>query len=183
MKNIYIVGVPRSGKTSLARIIKEKYPVYNQIVFEAVRNGFIDTQAELNMEDRTSEARKIILPKHIVTMASWNNKISNNPTLVEGSFCTVQQLFDLVSSDDLIICLGLGCRSLDEIVSGIIENDSDDDYSKSWSFEKLKKHFYNIEEEDKNNYDFCMSNSIKYYDTYLDREKVFSEVLNYISDL
>ena len=38
MKNIYIVGVPRSGKSTLAKLIKEKYPIYNQFSFEAIRN-------------------------------------------------------------------------------------------------------------------------------------------------
>lgn len=60
MKNIYIIGTPRSGKTTLARLIKEKYPIYNQISFEAVRNGFIETQPELNMNNRNSLARKNI---------------------------------------------------------------------------------------------------------------------------
>ena len=183
MKNIYIIGVPRSGKTTLSKLIKNKFPIYNHIIFEAVRNGFIETQPQLDMDERTSEARKNILPRHIVTMAYWNNKISSNPTLIEGSFCSVKELSELVSFDDVIICLGLGCRSLDEIISKIIENDSDDDYTKDWSFERLKKHFYNIEEEDKNNFNFCMNNNIKYYDMFLDREKTFSEILDYIGDL
>ena len=33
-------------------MIKEKYPIYNQLSFEAIRNGFIETQPELNMDNR-----------------------------------------------------------------------------------------------------------------------------------
>ena len=56
--------------------MKEKYPIYNQISFEAIRNGFIETQPELNMQNKNSVARSTIMPKYIVTLASWNNKIS-----------------------------------------------------------------------------------------------------------
>ena len=58
MKNIYIIGVARTGKSTLSKLIKEKYPVYNQISFEAIRNGFIESQPDLNMDNRNSEARK-----------------------------------------------------------------------------------------------------------------------------
>ena len=41
MKSIYICGIPRSGKTTLTKKIKEKYPNYNLFSFEAIRNAFI----------------------------------------------------------------------------------------------------------------------------------------------
>jgi len=183
MKNIYIVGVPRSGKSTLSRLIKEHYPIYNQISFEAIRNAFIDSQPELNMENRTSNARKDILPRHIVTFSSWNNKILLSPSLVEGSFCSIEELLKLTDEDDLIICLGLGCRNIDEIIDGIKKNDSEEDYTRTWTFEKLKNHFYDIELNDKLNYDFCKKNNISYYDTYLDRDKVFDKILSDIRNI
>lgn len=183
MKNIYIIGVPRSGKSTLSKLIKEKYPIYNQISFEAVRNGFIESQPELNMGNRNSDARKSILPKHIVTFSSWNNKILSTPTLVEGSFCTIEELSKLIDKDDLIICLGLGCRNIDEIVEGIKNNDKETDYTKTWSSEQIKKHFYDIVENDKLNYEYCLKNNINYYDTYLNRIDVFNCILNDIEKM
>ena len=58
MKNIIITGVARSGKTTLSKLIKEKYPKYNIISFEAIRNGFIKSHPDLRMGNRNSEARK-----------------------------------------------------------------------------------------------------------------------------
>ena len=66
MKNIIITGIPRSGKTTLSKLIKEKYPEYNIISFEAIRNGFIKSQPGLKMGNRNSEARKEILPDFIM---------------------------------------------------------------------------------------------------------------------
>ena len=62
MSNIYIIGVPRSGKTTLAKLIKERFNNVNQVSFEALRNGFIKTFPELDMGNRNSEARANILP-------------------------------------------------------------------------------------------------------------------------
>ena len=179
-KNIFIVGIPRSGKSTLSRLIKEKYPNYNQFSFEAIRNGFIDSQPELGMENRNSEARKNILPKHLISFAHWNSEILSNPSLIEGSFCSIEELYNLKNDNDYIICLGLGTRTLDEIINGIKENDKDEDYTKNWSEEKIRNHFYNIVEEDKYNYDFCVNNNIEYYDTYLNREEVFNKIINNI---
>lgn len=148
MKNIYIVGVPRTGKSTLSKLIKEKYPIYNQLSFEAIRNGFIESQPELNMGNRNSEARKNILPKYITTFASWNNKILSAPTLIEGDFCSVETLSNILDENDLIICLGFSKRNIDEIIKGIRENDTEIDYTKNWNDKKIKKHFYDIVEND-----------------------------------
>lgn len=178
MKNIYIVGVPRTGKSTLSKLIKEKYPIYNQLSFEAIRNGFIESQPELNMGNRNSEARKNILPKYITTFASWNNKILSAPTLIEGDFCSVETLSNILDENDLIICLGFSKRNIDEIIKGIRENDTEIDYTKNWNDKKIKKHFYDIVENDNVNYNYCIKNNIKYYDTYTNRKEVFIEILN-----
>ena len=181
MKNIYIVGVPRSGKSTLARLIKKSYPIYNQLSFEAIRNGFIESQPELNMENRNSEARDKILPLHIVTLAHWNKEILGAPSLIEGDFTTVEKLKSLTSEDDEIICLGLGVRPIEEIIGGIKSNDRESDYTKNWSEEKMKKHFYDLVQKDENNYNFCKNNGIKYFDTYSNRMEVFDEIIRHIS--
>ena len=180
MKNIFIVGIPRSGKSTLSKLIKEKYPEYNQLSFEAIRNAFQETQPELDMGNRNSSARKSILPKHIVTLAHWNNKMLSKPSLIEGDFCSIEELNNLVTDEDVVICLGLGCRKLDDIVTGINNNDTNDDYTKEWTNDKIKNHFFDIEEKDKYNNDYCIKNNITYYDTYEKRKEIFEDIINNI---
>ena len=177
MKNIFIIGVPRSGKSTLSRMIKTKYPIYNQLSFEAIRNGFIETQPELNMGNRNSEARKNILPKHIITTAHWNSNILMSPTLVEGDFCSIEELNNLIDDNDIIICLGFGCRKIEDIIDLIRNNDTNDDYTKNWSNEKMEKHFYDLTIKDKGNYDYCLKNKIDYFDTYENRNLVFEKII------
>ena len=71
------------------------------------------------MHNRNSDARKKILPKFIVEYSHWNNKILSSPTLIEGDFCSIEELYNVIDNNDYIICLGLGCRSIDEVIVGI----------------------------------------------------------------
>lgn len=49
MKNIIILGVARSGKTTLARMIKEKYSNYNIIDGDCIRTAFEKVVPELQI--------------------------------------------------------------------------------------------------------------------------------------
>ena len=181
MKNIIIIGIPRSGKSTLAKLIKDKYPKYNQISFEAVRNAFIKTQPELEMDNRNSISRKELLPQFIMSLVEWNSKLLDSPILIEGSFTTIDVLDNIIDKDNnIIICLGLGCRNIEDILSGIRNNDSSKDYTSNWSDEKIRNHFYDSEEVDKVNYNYCINHNIKYYDTYNNRNEIFESIINNI---
>ncbi|MCX4364727.1 MAG: hypothetical protein OSJ70_03015 [Bacilli bacterium] len=182
MKNIYIVGIPRSGKSTLSKIIKSKYPEMNILSFEAIRNGFIKSQPNLNMEDRNSNARQQILPSFIVEFAYWNSIITGYGNIVEGSFSDIGTLMELINDEDIIVCLGLGKRNIQEVVNGIIMHDNEKDYTKLWTKEQIKKHFYDITEKDCENYELCKKYSIEYFDTFNNREDVFLNILKYIEN-
>lgn len=180
MKNIYIIGIPRSGKSTLSRKIKSKYPEMNIISFEAIRNGFTKSQPNLNMENRNSNARQEILPQFIVEFVYWNYIITGSGNIVEGSFSDVKTIKNLINSEDIIICLGLGRRNIHEIISEMKKHDNENDYTKHWTEEQIKKHFYDITEKDKKNYKHCKKFNIEYFDTFNNREDVFLNILEYI---
>lgn len=76
--NVYIVGVATTGKSTLAKRLKEAFPRFNVVSFEAVRNGFMRTQPELKMGNRESAARWEILPQYLVEFAEWNEKLTGD---------------------------------------------------------------------------------------------------------
>lgn len=178
MKNIIITGIPRSGKTTLSKLIKEKYPKYNIISFEAIRNGFIKSQPDLRMGNRNSEARKEILPDYIMEFIHWNNTISTYGSIIEGDFANIKTIKELSNEDDLIICLGFNQRNIDEIISNIKKYDTKEDYTSDWTEEKIRNHFYDLVETDKYNYDYCKKNNINYYDTFENREEVLNKIID-----
>lgn len=180
MKNIFIVGVPRSGKTTLSKIIKLKYPKFNIISFEAIRNGYIKTQPDLNMENRNSISRKEILPQFIIEFVHWNNDIYNFGNIVEGDFADIETIVNNITDQDIVICLGFNGRKIDDVVNRIKENDTKEDYTSNWTKEHIKKHFYDITQKDIDNFELCKKYGIEYFDTFNNREEVFQNILKYL---
>lgn len=180
MKNIYIIGVPRTGKSTLSKMIKLKYPSMNLISFEAVRNGFIKSQPNLDMGNRKSDARQNILPQFLVEFVYWNNIITGYGNIVEGSFSNVDTIKKLINGEDIVICLGLGKRKIETIIEEMRKHDKENDYTKNWTDEQIKKHFYDITEKDRENDEPSQKLDIEYFDTFQNREEVFSNILEYL---
>ncbi len=178
--NIYIVGVATSGKSTLAKLIKQKQSDVNVISFEAVRNGFIKAQPDLGMSDRNSVARKEILPSFMVEMAEWNARMTSSLSLVEGTFAKVGQLTTLVSANDMVICLGYGGKNLNEVAETAIANASASSYLFGKTEEEFKTHFYDLEKDDRENIEDCRKYGIKYVDTSENREQVLEEVAEWV---
>lgn len=179
---IYVVGAPTAGKSTLARIIKERFLQVNVVSFEAVRNGFIVSQPGLNMGDRKSVARSKILPRFMVEFAEWNARMTRSLTVVEGSFARVEQIWRLVKSDDLVICLGYGGRSLAEIAELAIRKADADSYLYGKTVKEFKEHFYDLAEEDVVNLQFCKENNVPYYDTADNRDEKMGEILELVAE-
>lgn len=161
---IFIIGVPTAGKSTLAGKVKNHFSLLNVFSYEAIRNGFIKTMPELSMHDRESEARKKIMPEFVVEFARWNSDMTGCVSLVEGTFTEVDKLHDLVAMDDLIICLGYGGKDKYQIADLALARATRDNYLYGCSREKFLAHFYDIEESDKRNMNYCQQNGLLYFD-------------------
>lgn len=180
--NAYIVGAPTAGKSTLAKIIKKKRPQFNIVSFEAVRNGFIKTQPGLDMGNRKSSARKEILPRFLVEFAEWNEKMTGQPTLVEGSFANMQEMVGLVREEDLVICLGYGGLALEEVAEQAIRRAGPESYLYGRTKAEFMEHFYDLSETDQNNKKFCEEKQLPYFVTTKEREKVLKRTAQLVID-
>lgn len=181
--NVYILGVPTSGKSTLARMLKTEKPEFNVISFEAVRNGFLRVQPGLDMGNRESVARREVLPKFIVEFADWNANMTGNPTLVEGSFARVEEVMRLVRKNDTVICLGYGEKSLEEIARQAIREAGPKSYLYGRTEEEFIEHFYDLAEDDRSNREFCRENMVPYFGTVENREATLKEVVELVKAL
>lgn len=184
MRNIYITGVSRTGKTTLCKMIKDSLleMKFNYISFEALRNGFIKSQPELQMGNRNSEARSKIMPSFIIEYANWNKEITNYPSLIDYAFDSIEFLKNNVNEDDIIICLGFDAKELETIVQEIKSHSKEEDYTFSWSIEQLRKHFFDIVQADQKNKIECIKNNVLYFDTSQNREQVLNNILHLIKE-
>lgn len=182
--NIYIIGVATAGKSTLVKMIKTRMRRVNVVSFEAVRNGFMKVLPELEMQRRESKARREILPHFLVEMAEWNEKMTGDLTIVEGSFAGAKQVLDLVRKEDLVVCLGYGGRSLEEVAERAIREACEGHYLYGKSEEEFKRHFYDLVRDDQANLEFCEEFNVPYFDTYgasaEEREEKLEEVVGIV---
>ncbi len=179
--NVYIVGVPTSGKSTLAKILKQEIPEFNVVSFEAVRNGWMKVEPELDMGNRESRGRKEILPGFMVEFARWNAKMTGGPTLVEGSFASVEEVMKLLAEDNeernMVICLGYGGMKLEEVAKCAIAKANAESYLQGRTEEEFKRHFYDLEDSDRKNQEFCEKYDVPYFVTVENREERLREIV------
>lgn len=178
MKNIIIIGRPRSGKSTLADIISEKYN-YQIIRTDCVRVAFKDVFPELNIGPGTAIYDKrfqaFIKKSFESNLFHSRNKYG---FIIEGCEMTVQTCKELYEKDNnLIYALGRCENTTDEMVEAMIKYDTEFD----WSYNMKKQELYNYCEKQikksKLLKDECNNLNIKYYDTSFNRESVFNNIL------
>ena len=165
--NIYICGVPKCGKTTLARNLKKELSDYNLIVSESIRNGFQKMDAEHYKEwgNKNSELRKENFPIFVFEFLKWNTHFSGCNNIVDLALIDINTVIENKNEDDIVICLGFGLnKSNEEILTFIRNRENDNDYTKEYSDDKLLAIWGNISDIDKNNIKVCNENSIRYFD-------------------
>ena len=78
MKNIIILGVARSGKTTLARMIKKRYSNYNIIDGDCIRNAFEKSIPEVNINHVNGSGMIEKFPDFCLKLFEYQIKEHNN---------------------------------------------------------------------------------------------------------
>lgn len=183
MKDIFIFGVPRSGKTTLSNMLIKKLYNYQILSIDAIRNSFGDIFPELEINDQGGKNNEILLPNYITRLLYWNHRILRNSQgyIVEG--CQIlpdkaKEVLDLNNS--IVIYLGHGSLLPEQIVSNIRKYDTPRDYSYKESDNILLR---NCKEDYKLNKIImkkCEEYDFKYIDTSINREKVLYDTMQKI---
>lgn len=177
--NIFICGVPRSGKTTLARKLKEALTGYNFIVSESIRNGFqkMDKGNYKKWGNRNSLQRKQQFPEFIFEFLKWNSFFSECDNIVDLGLVDLKTVVDNKEDSDLVICLGFGDISDKEILSFMRKRENKGDYTEKLNDEELMNIWGNIFDGDKENIKLCNQYKIKYFNV-LKNEDMVNYVLN-----
>lgn len=164
--NIFICGVPRSGKTTLAKKLKKELSDYNLIVSESIRNGFqkMDEENYKEWGNKNSLERKEKFPKFLFEFLKWNSVFSNCNNIVDLALIDLETVIDNKEDKDIIICLGFGGVSYKECFSFIRKREKEDDYTFKMSEEKLKMIWGDISFIDNENIKLCKEYNIRYFD-------------------
>ncbi len=179
MKNIFLLGVSRSGKTTLAKMFREKYPIYQLLDCDSIRFAYkksLKKFAEFHVNDvgKSCEYQTFISEYYVGT-------ISNNKDLkyiLDTVDLSIEQALK-IHSDEIIVCFGYANLTITEIVENYKKYDDT-----NWTEEKTAEAIYkkaNRWLDVSNSLEkACEKYNIKYFDTGTNRKKVLNEAFKWI---
>ena len=137
MKNILIIGIGRTGKTTLSNMIKEKYPQYNLIHSDCIKWGIIrGAGKEEYYKENIKEQKEFEHGEYFqrVLLEFFNSCIRNDKNkygyiLESGQLepKIVREMIDFNETE--IICLGHGDLSKEDIINLCRKHDKQQDWT------------------------------------------------------
>ena len=189
MKNILIMGIGRAGKTTLSKMIKEKYNCYNLIHSDSLKWAMIRAKGQEgyyreNVDKQKEFEHGIYFQRTLLEL--YNSLIGKDKNkygyiLESGQLHPkiVKEMIDFEQT--LVLCLGLVSLMPEDMVEQCIKYDTKESWTYGLNRDYLLEHakdWYSCNEMLKLE---CTKYGIKYIDTSKNREKILVEILNNIS--
>lgn len=180
MKNILIVGPPRSGKTTLSKIIFNQYNVYSIINMDVIRDGiyeafFCDIEKSTRKEIVTNA-----VPKFIKKIIEHYQKYYNPDMyyIIEGDILSIEDAIEIRNQYEVdIIYVGMPNIKEIDLFNRIRENASKYGcWTSKCSDIELHKRYYDIIEQSKKDKIVADENEIVYLDTSLNNDCLYNYV-------
>ena len=186
MKNIIIGGTVRSGKTTLANKIRDKFG-YSKVESDTIVNAFDKVYPELGITHKHAEqAREKYEPFLFEVLNGFcrDLKYAGNVTVFPGSqFCPANISRYEKLDKFIVIFLGINANSSEELLKTIRENDSEDDWTYKKTDEWMIRFCQNIINESDNLKEECKKYDFYYFNTYFERDKVLNQICELVEDL
>lgn len=198
MKNIIIAGPSRSGKSTLARLLNEKYGYYVISIDKLVAvfgNAYPELDIRLNWNrDKTTENIAPFLAHYLGMFESSDGKgqlsyshveVPGNKFVLEGAYYDFDKISEILRSygiedmSESFYLIGLVQRkkSAEDLYSDFRKYDTEKDWTYSLSDEELKAVAEDAVEFNAEMYEKLTKHGFTIYDTSEDREKIFEEIL------
>ncbi len=185
MKNILIMGIGRAGKTTLSKMIKDKYNGYNLIHSDALKWAMIRAKNEEQYYRENIDKQKEFEHGEYFqrTLLEFYNSSIRKDTNKYGYILESGQLHPKIVKEMIdfnnttVLCLGLGDFKPEDMVKQCVMYDTKESWTYGLSEEYLLKHamdWYSSNEMLKVE---CQKYGIKYIDTSKDRENVLKKIL------
>ena len=185
MKNIIIYGSGRSGKSTLARIIKNKWG-HNWFPLDPLREIYDVVLNEDSKNDWTNDIS--------VLTKKWSNVFNTAITQFAKEVNGFNEFFvfeawgiDLESllpkidiNKFIIIGMGYPNISTDEKLNQMLEYETTADWTKELSLQEKQKIVKHLCNEDKYIKAQINKFNIPFFDTSFEREKVYDDIINFL---
>lgn len=186
MKNILIMGIGRAGKTTLSKMIKDRYKSYNIIHSDSLKWAMIRAKNEESYYRENVNIQKEFEHGEYFqrTLLEFYNSLIKKDTKQYGYILESGQLHPKIVKEmidfnnTIVLCLGLGNLTTEDMVDQCITYDTKESWTYGLSREYLLKHaqdWYECNEMLKLE---CPKYGIKYIDTSKQRKETLNRILN-----
>ncbi len=180
MKNIIILGVARSGKSTLARMIKMKYPNYNIIDGDCIRNAFEKIIPEVNinhvngsgMEEKFSKFCLKLFENQIKEQNHYFNYIFESCDI---NPIQIKEYFDIPNT--IIFFLGYPGLTVEETVNNYKKYAEEGDYMLKKSEDEIISRAIKWTNKSKELMELCSELNMKFVDVSYNRDIVFKKII------
>ena len=176
MKDILICGIPRSGKTTLAKMLCQKFN-YNFYSVDTLVSTFQKVYPQLDISHKDGLKTSELFAPFLHEYLSRLQKFRTTRFVVEGYHMFPKDLSSFVLKDNFeIVYLGYPSLSPQQIVESIRKYDTDADWTKKKSDVEL---FELAELFNQRNILFqkdCKKYGFQFFDVGIDREKTLAKI-------
>ncbi len=184
MQNIFILGSGRTGKSTLARMIKTKAPQYNLIHTDALRAAIMqDLPPKFADEILHYEANDYFANLLLGFLQQQTKQDFNQQNyILEGTPIYPHHLTNRISNHQAkFIFLGHGNLNAAEIATLIRQHDTKQDWSYYLNDDELHARAERFWQLDQTFQSECKKYNFPYYDTSQNRNKILTQILEQIA--
>lgn len=181
MKNIIILGAPRVGKSSLSSLICKTFEDMHYVSGDSIRNAFTKIYPILNYTSENTIEKKdfcdfinFIISENVIHLKRQINYVIDTTDIsLENAINTFK--------DSIIIVLG--CKDISEIEYRDImkQHNSELEWTNKYSDDKLLEVSEKTINMSNKLFNECSKYNIPYFETSINRDEVFKNILEYIS--
>lgn len=180
MKNIIILGVARSGKTTLARMIKKRYSNYNIIDGDCIRNAFEKSIPEVNINHVNGSGMIEKFPDFCLKLFEYQIKEHNNHFNYIFETCDINPIqlkkyFNIPNT--IVIFLGYPNLTIEETVNNYKKYAKKDDYMIKKSEDEIISRAKKWNKKSKEIKKLCLQFNIKFIDVSYNRNDIFEKLI------
>ena len=183
MKNIIILGHARSGKTTLSKMIANRFN-YNLLTFDNLVTSFQKCFPQIGIRHTYSKENSEILSPFVVKLV--NCMVSNypeRPHIFEGSHVFPENIHNKLDKEKFkIICLGCPSLTNIEFLNSIRKFDTEDEWTNGLKDEELLSFCSKWVETCKALSSQCKKINIAFFDTSNHRQKTLEAIVSQLFD-
>lgn len=183
MKNVFIGGTIRSGKSTLAKMIYHKLH-YSILELDTIVHSFTKVFPELGIDEKHPEnIDKNFAPfaYEVLNCCDKDRKYSDIKVCINGFQLLPDTIAKFKKLDNLIVIyLGMSETTPDNLLQKIRETEQVGDWTKDKSDESMLRICSNIIATSNNIKTQCVKHGFMYVDTFVDRECALNNIIEYL---